>query len=168
MTHPLVTQVRFARSEFRRGLKGVTAEEGQHHFGPMNCISWIVGHMAWQEQRYWLTRAQGQVLLPELDKLTASGAPQSTPPLDEMWTAWNTIVEAVNPYLESLTTETLTTYMIVRGKQHSESVGSMLRRVAYHYWYHNGEAQAIRQMLGHTKLSQFVGSIHEEAPYVPE
>jgi hypothetical protein len=59
MPHPLVVQLRFTRKEFQRGLKGVTAEEAVHHFGPMNCISWIVGHMAWQEQMYWLTQAQG-------------------------------------------------------------------------------------------------------------
>lgn len=168
MTHPLVTQVRFARSEFKRGLRGVKEPDALHHFGPMNCISWIIGHLAWQEQLYWLTRAQGLVIVPELNKLTANGAPQSTPPLADMWAAWNTVIEAADPYLESLTTETLTTYMIVNGKPHWESVGSMLRRVAYHYWYHNGEAQAIRQMLGHKRLAQFVGSIHDEAPYVPE
>ena len=44
---------------------------------------------------------------------------------------------------------------------------SLLQRVIYHYWYHNGENCAIRQMLGHTNLPQFVGNIDEEAPYLP-
>ncbi len=35
-------------------------------------------------------------------------------------------------------------------------------------WYHLGESQAIRQMLGHTHLPIFVGAIHDEAPYIPE
>jgi hypothetical protein len=134
----------------------------------MNCISWIIGHMAWHEQLNWLTRAQGQILLPDLNVLVANGAPQSTPPLDEMWQAWHTILKASDLYLESLTTETLTTFMMVNGKPARESVGTMLRRMTYHYWYHNGEAQAIRQMLGHTNLPQFVGAIGAEAPYVPE
>ncbi len=168
MSHPLVTQVRFTRSEFLRGLAGVTDEDARRHFGKMNCISWIIGHLAWQEQLYWLTRAQGQILIPELNTLTANGAPQSTPPLDEMWQAWYTVMKAVDPYLESLTTETLSTFMIVNGEPHWENVGSMLRRVAYHYWFHLGEAQAIRQMLGHTDLPEFVGAIGDEAPYVPE
>ena len=34
-----------------------------------------------------------------------------------------------------------------------QSVGSALRRVTYHYWYHTGEIQAIRQMLGHSNLA---------------
>jgi hypothetical protein len=46
MTHPLVDQFRFTRSEWLRGLDGVTEEQGTLHFGQMNCISWIVGHLA--------------------------------------------------------------------------------------------------------------------------
>ncbi len=38
----------------------------------------------------------------------------------------------------------------------------------YHYWYHLGEAHAIRQMLGHTGLPQFVGDMGIKAPYHPE
>lgn len=42
MTDPLVTQLRFARSEFARCLRGVSAEDAQKRMGPMNCLSWIV------------------------------------------------------------------------------------------------------------------------------
>jgi hypothetical protein len=42
----------------------------------------------------------------------------------------------------------------------------MLRTI-YHYWYHLGEALAIRQVLGHTDLPDFVGNIDDEAPYQP-
>ncbi len=168
MTHPLVLQLHFTRSEFKRGLESVTDAEAQQHFGTMNCISWIIGHLAWQEQLYWLTRAQGQLLVPELNELTANGAPQSTPALADMWAAWNTVIEAAEPYLQSLTTDTLTTFMIVNGKPHGESVGTMLNRMLYHYWYHLGESQAIRQMLGHNDLPSFVGAIGREAPYVAE
>ncbi len=54
MPHPLIDQFRFTRSEWLRGLEGVSAEDATQHFGPMNCISWMVGHLAWYEQRYWL------------------------------------------------------------------------------------------------------------------
>jgi len=168
MTHPLVLQLKFTRSEFVRGLNGVTAEEAQRHFGKMNCISWIVGHMAWHEQLKWLMQAQGQILIPELNELTANGAPQSTPPLDEMWAAWYTVTEAAEPFLQSLTQDVLTTHKIVNGEPHPESVGTWLRRMTYHYWYHNGEASAIRQLLGHTDLPSFVGAIGDEVPYIPE
>ena len=51
--HPLVTQLRFTRSEFLRGLEGITGEEARRRFEPMNCISWIIGHLANQEHAYW-------------------------------------------------------------------------------------------------------------------
>ena len=168
MSHPLVTQLRFTRAEFQRGLSAVTESDARTHCGQLNCISWIVGHLAWQEQLYWLTRVQGQILLPELNTLCANGAPQSTPPLDEMWQAWNTVVKAADPYLESLTPEALTAHMLVDGKPARESAGTMLLRMIYHYWYHLGESQAIRQNLGHTDLAGFVGAIGRDAPYAPE
>jgi hypothetical protein len=40
-------------------------------------------------------------------------------------------------------------------------------RNIYHYWFHTGEAHAVRQMLGHTDLPQFVGGM-ESAAYRPE
>jgi hypothetical protein len=54
------------------------------------------------------------------------------------------------------------------GQQVELAFGSMLLRLIYHYWYHNGENQAIRQQLGHGNLPQFVGNIDDEAPYRPE
>ena len=42
-----------------------------------------------------------------------------------------------------------------------------MQRVLYHYWYCAGENMAIRQMLGHRDLPDFVGNIVEEAPYAP-
>jgi hypothetical protein len=48
MAHPLIDQFRFTRREWLRGLEGVSEEEAIRHFGPMNCISWIVGHLAIQ------------------------------------------------------------------------------------------------------------------------
>jgi uncharacterized damage-inducible protein DinB len=168
MVHPLVDQLRFTRSELVRAMAGVSDEEARRRFLPMNSISWIIGHLAAQEHRYWLFRAQGRTVLPQLDALVGYGAPASTPPLDEMWAAWHTVTEAVDPYLDSLTTEQLQGSLIIDGRPHDESIGSMLRRVTYHYWYHTGEMQAIRQMLGQTNLPEYVGDIEEEAPYRPE
>ncbi len=168
MTHPLVVQLRFARSEFKRGLQGITDDEARKRFLPMNCISWIIGHLANQENNYWLIRAQNINAAPQLNALVGSGQPASTPPLADMWAAWETITTAANPYLDTLTTDILSTFIIVNGKHGRESIGSMLSRNIYHYWYHLGEGMAVRQMLGHTDLPQFVGAIHDEAPYVAE
>ncbi len=168
MTHPLVEQLRFTRSEFLRALDGVTDEEARRRFMPMNSISWIIGHLANQEQRYWLIFGQGKAaVVPELSAL-GFGKPASTPPLHEMWQAWHAVTQATEPYLDSLTTADLLNFVDFEGKPNDENIGSMLRRVTYHYWFHTGESQAIRQMLGHTNLPTFVGDIGGEAPYRPE
>ncbi len=168
MPHPLVLQLRFTRSEFRRSLKGLSDEDARKRLLPMNCISWNVGHLAWQEQRYFLYRGQGRTLLPEVQKLFAYGAPGITPPLDEVIKAWEAITQEVDPWLDELTSEKLTQPFTYQGKPGPATFGSLLQRTIYHYWYHNGENQAIRQMLGHQGLGEFVGDIDGEAPYKPE
>jgi len=166
--HPLVRQLRFTRSEFVRGVKGVNEEDARARIEPMNCISWNVGHLAWQEQRYFLTLAQGTTPFPDIETRFASGGPASTPSMAEVLGAWRTITTEADPWLDSVTTETLLAHPIRQGKPISRSVGNLLQRVIYHYWYHTGENLAIRQQLGHRRLPQFVGNIDEEAPYQPE
>ncbi len=170
MPHPLVLQLRFTRSEFQTALKGVTPEEAVRHFGPMNSISWIIGHLAWQEQLYWLSQPQGITPAPEVN-VCASGAPVSTPPLDEMWAGWKLVTETADKWLDTLDTKALTTHTTSRQEPYKpayESIGTRLRRTTYHYWYHTGESQAIRQLLGHKDLFEFVGDLGDEAPYIPE
>ena len=168
MSHPLVDQFRFTRSEWLRGLDGISEEDGSRHFGSMNCISWTVGHLAWHEQRTFLQRPQDKIIFPELNELFAYGAPMNTPSFKEMMEIWHTITEAADPYLDTLTTETLQTDLLLNGKPVGQSRGSALKRITYHYWYHIGEIQAMRQMIGHTSLPEYVGNIETEAPYRPE
>ena len=168
MTHPLVEQFRFTRNEWLRGLKGVTEEDGAQHFGQMNCIAWIVGHLAWHEQRSFLMRPQNIILFPSLNEDFANGAPMSTPSLKEMLETWRSVTQAAEPYLDSLTTELLLTDMLLNGKAVGQTRGSALRRITYHYWFHTGEILSIRQMIGGKDLPEYVGDIEGEAPYRPE
>ena len=168
MSHPLVDQFGFTRSEWLRGLAGVSEDDAARHLGPMNSISWIVGHLAWHEQRYWLELAQNKVPFPQLNTLCAYGAPMSTPSLAEMLTIWHQVTREADPYLDSLTTATLQDELPRPGQAVGRSIGSALRRLTYHYWYHIGETQAIRQLLGHPDLPEYVGDIEIEAPYRPE
>ena len=168
MSHPLVLQLRFTRSEFLRGIKDVTEKEASKRFLPMNCISWNVGHLAWQEQRYFLSFGQGITLYPKIAKDFAYGAPASAPSLKEMLTAWRKISKAADPWLDTVTSEMLQQNVVSNGKQIRYKYGNLLQRVIYHYWYHLGENMAIRQNLGHKKLPQFVGSIDSKAPYRPD
>ena len=168
MFHPLVVQLRFTRSEFRRALAGLSDADARRRFLPMNCISWNIGHLAWQEQRYWLWRAQGTVLLPHVNEMFAYGAPARTPPLAEVWAAWETITTAADPWLDAVTSATLQQPVVIDGRPSALIFGSLLQRMLYHYWYHTGENMAIRQMLGHVDLPEFVGDIDGKAPYRPE
>ncbi len=168
MPHPLIVQLRFTRSEFQRALEGLSDADARRRFLPLNCISWNIGHLAWQEQRYWLTRLQGKTPLPHLNELVGSGQPACTPPLAEMWEAWQTTTQLADPFLDTLTTEKLQEIHYLADQQTDYTAGNLLQRVIYHYWYHIGENMAIRQMLGHADLPEFVGNIDDEAPYRPE
>lgn len=168
MVHPLVAQLRFTRSEFQRALQGLSEEDASKRVLPMNCISWNVGHLAWQEQRYFLTFAQDKVLLPNIQAEFRSGGPASTPSLAEMQTSWQTITHAADEWLDAQTTEKLLEIYKHPSGQWSTSYGNLLQRVIYHYWYHTGENMAIRQSLQNQGLQDFVGNIDDEAPYRAE
>src|SRR5262245_43933567 len=165
--HPLVTQLRFARSEFVRGLEGVSEADGLRRIQPMNSIGWMVGHLANQEHRYWVVWAQQQDVAPRLHERVGYGQPASTPALAEMWAVWRTVTATADAYLDTLTPALLQTHLLRDGTPLGESVGTLLLRNLYHYWFHTGEAAAVRQMLGHPNLPDFVGDM-SEAPYRPE
>jgi uncharacterized damage-inducible protein DinB len=161
--HPLVEQLRFTRSEFRRGLRGVRSADALRRLEPMNSIGWIVAHMAWHEQRYWLTRAQDLTPEPDLNEIARNGGPATTPRLPAMLAAWTTVTAAADPWLDALTDDDLDGALAGGGPK--RTIGSALQRVTYHYWFHTGEILAIRQVLGHVRLPEFVGNIDDEAPY---
>lgn len=166
--HPLVLQLRFTRSEFLRSVKGVSEDDARRRLMPMNCLSWNVGHLAWQEQRYFVQFAQGQMPFPDINTQFAFGCPASTPALKDMIAAWRAITKAADTWLDAVTPETLQSHVMKDGRPTQRQFGALLQRTIYHYWYHTGENMAIRQMLGHAKLGVFVGNIDAEAPYHPE
>jgi len=167
--HPLVEQLRFTRGEWLRALRGVSPEDATRHFGPMNSIGWIVGHLAWQEQRYFLTRPQSVTPRPDVQERFAFGAPMSTPALRETLAAWREITRAADPFLDDLTTRQLVRDLPnTDGTRTGQTLGSAMRRLTYHYWFHIGEILAIRQMTGRKRLPQYVGAIEQKAPYRPE
>ena len=168
MAHPLVDQLRFTRSEFMRAIKGVDDQDARKRLLPMNCISWNVGHLAWQEQRYFLYFGQGQMPFPDINEEFAYGAPASRPALKDALKAWRTITKAADPWLDTLTSAKLQQFVIHNGKPTSRMYGNLLQRIIYHYWYHLGENMAIRQKLGHKNLGDFVGNIDRQAPYRAE
>jgi hypothetical protein len=103
--------------------------------------------------------AQGTELVPGLIDRVGTGRPASTPPLAEMWSVWRTVTGVADVYLNTLTVDRLGTFLLRDGQPIDESVGTTLMRVIYHYWFHTGEAAAVRQILGHRGLPEFVGSM---------
>jgi hypothetical protein len=181
MTHPLVTQLRFARSEFVRCLEGVSDEASRKRLLPMNSISWMVGHLAAQEQEYFVYFPKGKVPHPQLNVSHGFGQPAVTPPLADMWGVWNDITAGADSFLDTVTEDQLETHleqdtstvkdalfaygqvnedMLAQKSVRSfENIGTRILRVTYHYFFHTGEAHAVRQMLGHPDLPFFVGGM---------
>jgi len=163
VTHPLVDQLRFARAEWRRGLRGVPEADGFRRFEPMNSIGWIVGHMAWHEQRYWLTRLAGETPVPLLNEVAASGGPMTTPSLRSMLQAWRVVTAAADPRLDALDEAAMLRRQLPGSPP--RQLGTAILRVTYHYWFHTGEILAIRQLLDHPNRPEYVGDIDRRAPY---
>ena len=164
MPHPLVVQLRFTRREWLRGLETVTADDAARRIGRINPIAWMIGHLAWQEQLYWLERAQRVTPVPEVKRF-GYGKPLSVPSLDEAWAWWRAVTTAADPYLDSLAGSALTRAW--KRERSGETPGTKLLRTTYHYWFHLGESQAVRQMLGTARLPDFVGSFRTNQ-YRPE
>jgi hypothetical protein len=165
MNHPLVEQLLFSRLEFLRGIEGMNEEEGRRRFESINCIAWMVGHMAWHEQLYWLTRSQGLTPLPILNELVASHKPASTPSLKEMLEHWKFITDQADEFINKLDENSIRKVLVVSGDPQIYVVGNMIQRMIYHYWFHLGESQAVRQLLGHQNLPSYVGDLEKIAPY---
>ena len=100
--------------------------------------------------------------------LVGYGRPPSTPPLADMWAAWRMITGNADNFLNTITLDSLPTFLELNGKSVGEDIGTMLLRNIYHYWFHIGEAYAIRQLLGHRKLPDFVGNMNEARYYSDE
>src|SRR5439155_19310856 len=124
VAHPVVEQLRFTRSEWLRGLNGVSGEDASRHCGQMNSIGWIVGHLTWQEQRYLLHRPQGIMLRPEIQAEFVSGGPMSTPSLRDMLAAWRKVTATTEDFLDRLTTQALLVDLPLDGKRTGQSQGS--------------------------------------------
>ena len=164
MAHPRVDQLRFARSEWQRGLAGLNDVDAGIRFLPMNSISWMVGHMAWHERLCWMRRARGLKIERSLDAF-ATGRRASTPSLAMVQAAWERIVAEADPFLDALTTPDLERPLARDPRVNPPSAGSQLQYVTYHYWAHIGEVSAVRQMLEHPDLAEYVGDFPPEAEY---
>ena len=80
MPHPLVDHLRFTRLEFKRALSRINEEDASKRLLPMNSISWNVGHLAWQEQKFFCGMEQTKCFSPKSTAFSAMAAqPALTP-----------------------------------------------------------------------------------------
>ena len=89
----------------------------------------------------------------------ASGRPATTPTLAAMSAAWRRVVRRRDIFLDTLATADLESTLAHDARREPATAGNQLQRITYHYWSHIGEASAVRQILGHRGLAQFVGDI---------
>jgi hypothetical protein len=159
MTIALVTQRYFARRELIRFLDCVSQQDSIQRVEPINSISWIIGHLTAQDQHQLIELARIALPDPSIPELVGIGKPASAPPLDEVWTGWRGITNKADQFLETITSQMLTTDQEKNGAPGMESAGRFSLRNIYPDWFHIGEAQAIRQVLGHRHLQQNVGDL---------
>jgi uncharacterized damage-inducible protein DinB len=151
--HTLVQMLKLARQEFERNLEGLTDEDARKRIEPMNCISWIIGHVACQHQAYFTDWPQ--------EKNTdsrywpyATGAQPSQPPLEEALALWRDACAASEAWLKAATKENLQE-ICPNPLAAGENWGALLVRCIFHTWHHMGEITSVRQILGH-RAPEFV------------
>jgi len=167
VTHQLVKMLYFARSEFERGLGGLTDDEAR--FRPpkadgslMNCITFTIGHLADQEWRLFVYGTGG----PENPLLQrfATGRPFTDPPLSEILALWEAAKSGADQWLSRASDAD----MEQPARDWWENLGTCVMRTTYHYFFHAGEINATRQILGHPEIP-FIGILNGklEFPLTP-
>jgi len=149
--HTLVQIQELTRKEFERGLEGVTDEDARKRIEPMNCISWIIGHVASQRYSYFVEWPKGQKADPKYRQF-GFGNPASQPSLEEVMDLWQESCNEADAWLLTATNESLQSPAL---SPRGESGGTLLVRHIAHTWFHLGELISIRQILGH-QSPQFV------------
>lgn len=165
MTHPLVSELKFAKQRWLDGHVELSEADANIRLGEANSIGWMVGHLAHFDQVVWCETVQGKTVDAAV-KVCDWGVPASTPSLEEMMAAWQKIQVVVNKFLDTLTEDNMATQLSRHGRS-TDNYGTLLRRQTWHYWYHLGEMQAIRQALGHKNQPQYIGRLNPEVTYAP-
>ncbi|MBI4570678.1 MAG: DinB family protein [Chloroflexi bacterium] len=172
---------RFALCDFERGLAGLTDEEARTRLSKadgtqMNAISWTIGHVA----QHWFSVRSLATLerRPSGLRPFASGpAADPTPPplsdalalLRDAQASIDWIAAADDVLLATTREEAVKAGMggpVLDLGAASESVGTALMRAILHTWFHTGEINAIRQMLGHPEIF-YVGRLKGNLEWRP-
>ena len=151
--HTLVQMHYLTRKEFERNLVGLTDEDARKRIEPMNCISWIIAHVACQYQIFFVDWPQGRQTDARYQPY-GYGSPASQPPLEEALTLWQDACKGADAWLQAATSESLQDKGALTSPE-NENWGTLIVRCIFHTWCHLGEISSIRQILRH-KPPQFV------------
>jgi hypothetical protein len=148
--------------EFTRGLEGLTPSEVlvRHEKADgttMNAIAWIVAHVA----AHWANaRALAVGDEPNAPRPPADGTPPDyAQAVDLLRVATDDL-----GWVSAASDERMSQRY---PRPDSESVGTFLMRAVLHTWFHTGEINAIRQLLGHPEI-RFVGAFDGALGWIPE
>lgn len=159
MTYRPIEIARFALTEFERGLEGLSDEDARKRLAKadgseLNAIAWTVAHIA----GHWLNRPE------RLRRYGPGSRNTEAPPLEDALT----LLAEAKGFTESWLPEATEEFLASRPEGlRGESVGTGVMRAALHTWFHAGEINAVRQMLGHSEIS-FVGPMVGELEWRQE
>ena len=148
--------------EFRRGIEGLTPLEVlvRHEKvdgSRMNAIAWIVGHVG----SHWTNaRALAVGDEPNAPRPPSDGTPPDYAEAVELLRAATDDLGWVSAASDERMSQRY-------ARLGDESVGTFLMRAILHTWFHTGEINAIRQLLGHPEI-RFVGPFDGALGWIPE
>ena len=134
-------------------LNGLTEEDARRRIEPMNCISWIIAHVANQYRSFFVDWPAGRQPDPRYAGY-GFGTPATQPPLEEALALWRDACRDSEPWLHAAD-EAALRELPAASTRLRENMGSLLVRCISHTWVHIGEISSIRQVLGH-RPPQFV------------
>lgn len=152
--HHLVRYLQHVRRELRRAVDGMTVADLERRVGGINSVAWMVGHLAWQEQGYWLT-SRGEPAVADLHAF-GHARPEAPPRFGELFDVWVRVTAAADPWLVGLQDEDLRAHLQGRRLFDEENIGTLLTRTSSHYYLHIGQITAIRKLLDYP-VPGFVG-----------
>jgi len=151
-THPprLVRLLWDAFDELERVAGALPAPGRGRAIGRLNAGSWIVAHLAKQQDDYWNVGVQG--LDPDvwlLKQRVGFGDEPSVPDFAEAVAAFGRVRARAIPYLRALRGEDLDAVVRRRpGSSGEQTAGELLSRSVGHCFAHTGELAAIASLVG--------------------
>ncbi len=161
---------RFTLAEFNRNLEGLTEDDATTRItksdsSQMNAVSWTVGHIAghW----HFINLCGGGHKRPS-GLRRFSGTPEADPTPPPLGETRSLLADAEGhlDWLEDADDGLMSSKRDLNRRDMEsvvstmENVGTSLMRVMLHTWFHIGEINAMRQLLGHPEIG-FLGDITE-------